>query len=59
MLSALQCREYDIRRLRSAAFIFNQERRFKVNITSILYAFRIVVRCIALFAAICEWAAAF
>jgi hypothetical protein len=30
-----------------------------MNFVSILYAFRIIVRCIALFAAICEWAAAF
>jgi hypothetical protein len=26
---------------------------------NIVYAFRIIVRCIALFAAICEWAASF
>jgi hypothetical protein len=30
-----------------------------MNLVSILYAFRIIVRCIALFAAICEWAAGF
>jgi hypothetical protein len=30
-----------------------------MNLLSILYAFRIVVRCIALLAAFCEWAAGF
>ena len=30
-----------------------------MNIQSIPYAFRVIVRCIALFAAIFEWAAAF
>jgi hypothetical protein len=27
----------------------------KVNLLSIMYAFRVIVRCIALFAATCEW----